>query len=232
MKKIVIAIDGYSSCGKSTLAKALAAALRFAYIDSGAMYRAVTLYLLQNNIDPADENAVAGALPYITIHFENQGMSNHTFLNGEDVEEAIRQMNVSENVSQVSIISAVRRAMVRQQQAMGQLRSIVMDGRDIGTVVFPNAELKIFLTADPEVRAQRRYKELMDKGVEVSMEAVRRNLAERDHIDSTRADSPLRQAEDAIVLDNTHLTHEEQLEKALALAEAAHLNVANQSFSL
>jgi len=232
MKKIMIAIDGYSSCGKSTLAKALAAALRFAYIDSGAMYRAVTLYLLQNNIDPADENAVAGALPYITIHFENEGMSNHTFLNGEDVEEAIRQMNVSENVSQVSVISAVRRAMVRQQQAMGQLRSIVMDGRDIGTVVFPNAELKIFLTADPEVRAKRRYKELMDKGVEVSMEAVRRNLAERDHIDSTRADSPLRQAEDAIVLDNTHLSHEEQLEKALVLAEAAHLNVANQSFSL
>lgn len=232
MKKIVIAIDGYSSCGKSTLAKGLATALSYAYIDSGAMYRAVTLYLLQHNIDPADEVAVESALPYITIHFENIGLGNHTFLNGEDVEEAIRQMEVSENVSQVSVISAVRRAMVKQQKAMGRRKSIVMDGRDIGTVVFPDAELKIFLTADPEVRAQRRYKELVEKGVEVAMEAVRRNLAERDRIDSTRADSPLRQAEDAIVLDNTHLTHEEQLEKAIQLAEAALLQTTNQSVSL
>lgn len=232
MKKIVIAIDGYSSCGKSTLAKGLAAALGYAYIDSGAMYRAVTLYLIQHHIDPADEEAVAGALPYITIHFENIGLSNHTFLNGEDVEDAIRQMEVSENVSQVSIISAVRRAMVKQQKAMGRRKSIVMDGRDIGTVVFPEAELKIFLTADPEVRAQRRYKELVEKGVDVAMEAVRRNLAERDRIDSTRADSPLRQAEGAIVLDNTHLTHEAQLEKAIQLAEAAQLQTADQSISL
>lgn len=232
MKKIVIAIDGYSSCGKSTLAKGLAAALGYAYIDSGAMYRAVTLYSLQHNIDPDDEEAVIGTLPYITIHFENTGMSNHTFLNGEDVEEAIRQMDVSENVSQVSVISEVRRAMVKQQKALGRRKSIVMDGRDIGTVVFPEAELKIFLTADPEVRAQRRYKELTEKGVEVAIEAVRRNLAERDRIDSTRADSPLRQAEDAIVLDNTHLTPEAQLEKAIALAEAAILQPADQSMSL
>ncbi len=220
MKKIVIAIDGFSSCGKSTLARGLAAALGYAYIDSGAMYRAVTLYMLRHNISSENEEDIVAALPYITIHFENSGMDNHTFLNGEDVEDAIRQMDVSENVSQVSIISAVRRAMVKQQQAIGRRKSIVMDGRDIGTVVFPDAELKLFLTADPEVRAQRRYKELEDKGLEVSMEAVRRNLSERDRIDSTRADSPLRQAEDAIVLDNTFLSHEEQLEKALRMAEA------------
>lgn len=220
VKDIIIAIDGFSSCGKSTLAKALAAKLGYAYVDSGAMYRAVTLYALRQGIDPANEAALISALDHIHIEFTRGPEGNRTLLNGEDVESAIRDMLVSEWVSPVSAVSAVRRAMVKQQQAMGRKRGIVMDGRDIGTVVFPDAELKIFLTADAEERVLRRFSELKAAGRDVNMDLVRNNLAERDRIDSTRADSPLLQAQDAVVIDNTHLSPEEQLLKALHLAYA------------
>lgn len=216
MEKIIIAVDGYSSCGKSTLARSLAEKLGYTYIDSGAMYRAVTLYFLRNGILAGEEET---ALRNISLRFSRP--ANHTILNGEDVEEEIRQMYVSNQVSQVSAIPAVRRAMVRQQQEMGKEKGIVMDGRDIGTVVFPDAELKIFLTATPEVRTRRRYDELRAKGINTSMEEVRANLLKRDHIDSTREDSPLRQADDAAVIDNTRLTRDQQLQKALELARAA-----------
>ncbi len=216
MKKITIAVDGYSSCGKSTLARGLAEKLGYTYIDSGAMYRAVTLYFLRHHIRMESGAEVAEALRNISIRFNAR--NNHTILNGEDVEGEIRQMLVSSMVSQVSAIPAVRRAMVRLQQEMGSEKGIVMDGRDIGTVVFPEAELKIFLTADPEVRARRRYDELMAKNQPASFETVRANLSQRDLIDSTREDSPLKQAGDAVVIDNTHLTIEEQLQRAMRLA--------------
>ena len=219
MKRIIVAIDGYSSCGKSTLAKALAKSLHYAYLDSGAMYRAVTLYFLDNQLDYNDPAVVETALQNIEIHFERIEGQNRTFLNGVDIERAIREMRVSEHVSPVSAISAVRRAMVRQQQAMGKRRGIVADGRDIGTVVFPDAELKIFLTADPDVRTSRRHLELAAKGIDADWHEVQRNLLERDRIDSTRADSPLRQADDAVVIDNTLLSEEQQLEKSLKLAK-------------
>lgn len=220
MKKIIIAIDGYSSCGKSTLARDLASALGFAYVDSGAMYRAVTLYFLDHGIPLDDQEAIENALDRIRIEFKNLNGENHTFLNGADVEESIRDMRVSAVVSPVAAVPAVRRALVRQQQALGRSGGIVMDGRDIGTVVFPNADLKIFLIADEEERVRRRRLELLAKGFELSEEEVRRNLTERDHIDSTREDSPLRQAADAVVIDNTHLTRKDQLEEALRLARA------------
>lgn len=220
MKKIIIAIDGYSSCGKSTLARDLASALGFAYVDSGAMYRAVTLYFLDHGIPLDDQEAIENALDRIRIEFKNLNGENHTFLNGADVEESIRDMRVSAAVSPVAAVPAVRRALVRQQQALGRSGGIVMDGRDIGTVVFPNADLKIFLIADEEERVRRRRLELLAKGFELSEEEVRRNLTERDHIDSTREDSPLRQAADAVVIDNTHLTRKDQLEEALRLARA------------
>lgn len=218
MKKINIAIDGYSSCGKSTLAKAMAEALNYIYADSGAMYRAVTLYFLENEVDLEDEQAVADALEQIDIHFERGPDGLQTYLNGKLVESEIREMKVSNMVSPVAAISRVRRAMVRQQQKMGEKRGVVMDGRDIGTVVFPDAELKIFLTADPAERARRRYEELKAKGSPASLEEIRNNLLERDHIDSNREDSPLRQAVDAVVIDNTQLTPAGQLELALGLA--------------
>ncbi len=218
MRNIIIAIDGYSSCGKSTLARDLAAALGFGYVDSGAMYRAVTLYLLDQHVPIEDAQAVEQALGSIRIEFKNQNGQNRTYLNGIDVEETIREMRVSAAVSPVAAIPAVRRALVRQQQAMGEKGGIVMDGRDIGTVVFPNAELKVFLTADPEERVRRRRLELLAKGMELSEAEVRDNLMERDRIDSTRADSPLRQADDAIVIDNTHLSRAQQLKHALELA--------------
>jgi cytidylate kinase len=218
MKRIIIAIDGYSACGKSTLAKGLAKSLHYAYLDSGAMYRAVTLYFLDNQVDYNDAAAVEEALEHIEIHFERIEGQNRTFLNGRDVEHDIREMRVTEHVSPVSAISAVRRAMVRQQQAMGKRRGLVADGRDIGTVVFPDAELKIFLVADLDVRTSRRHLELAAKGIDAEWEDVKKNLLERDRIDSTRADSPLRQADDAVVIDNTLLSVEEQLDKALALA--------------
>jgi len=217
LKKIIIAIDGYSSCGKSTLARELARVLHYIYIDTGAMYRAVTLYFINHNIDFKNEEEVTNALNNISIDFRKIKSEIHTFLNSQDVETSIRSMQVSELVSEVSAISSVRSFLVQQQQAMGQQKGIVMDGRDIGTVVFPSAELKIFLTASPEIRATRRKKEYEQKGIDISLEEVKNNLAHRDHIDSTREDSPLRQAADAILLDNSYLTKEEQLKFVLDL---------------
>lgn len=219
MERITIAIDGYSSCGKSTLAKALAKALDYVYVDSGAMYRAVTLYFLNHQVDIRDEEAVKLALKNISISFKNVKGKNTTFLNQQNVEHEIRTMEVSNFVSPVAAIPIVRRKVVRQQREMGKEKGIVMDGRDIGTVVFKDAELKIFLVADPDIRAERRYRELLAKGLDVERKAIKANLLERDHIDSTRADSPLRQAEDAIVIDNSFLNEQEQLSKALILAQ-------------
>lgn len=215
-KKIVIAVDGHSSCGKSTLAKALASLLNYAYIDTGAMYRAVTLYALRNgliNDGKVDEAGLIAQLNQIKITFrynEAAGKSE-TYLNGENVEEEIRQLPVSRNVSPVATISEVRKHLVALQQEMGKDKGIVMDGRDIGTVVFPDAELKIYMTASLEVRVQRRYDELKAKGEDVSIEEIKANVVERDYIDENRDESPLRKADDAIVLDNSHLTPEEQL---------------------
>lgn len=228
---IIIAIDGHSSCGKSTMAKALAKALHYAYLDTGAMYRAVTLYFLENGVDYSDPVAVENALQSVGIHFERVDGQNHTFLNNEDVERQIREMRISEQVSPVSAISAVRRAMVAQQKAIGARRGIVADGRDIGTVVFPDAELKIFLTADVDVRTSRRHLELAAKGIDADWDEIRRNLIERDHMDSTRNDSPLRKAEDAVVIDNTFLSEEEQLNKALELARSRMEAVAGIQFN-
>ncbi len=220
MKRIIIAIDGYSSCGKSTLAKALAKSLHYAYVDTGAMYRAVTLFFLDNNVDINDHAEIEDALKHIEIHFERTKTGNHTFLNGVDVEKEIRTMRIADMVSPVSTISEVRRFLVAQQKKMGARKGIVMDGRDIGTVVFPDAELKIFLTADTDIRTQRRYAELLAKGQTVDYHAVKRNLMERDMIDSNRADSPLRQAQDAVLIDNSNLTPEEVMEKVLDLVHS------------
>lgn len=208
----IIAIDGFSSCGKSTLAKALAKKLKFAFIDSGAMYRAVTLYFLRHNIELNNQEAVESALQNIHIDFVPNAVRTEIHLNDEDVSEETRQMYISDKVSEVSALKAVRKAMVAQQQKLGSRRNIIMDGRDIGTTVFPDADLKIFMTADPKVRAARRYLELTEKGEDVTLDEVVENLANRDHIDSTRAESPLRQAEDAIVLDNSNMTPEQQLQ--------------------
>lgn len=209
--RIIIAIDGYSACGKSTLAKDLSKKLGYAYIDTGAMYRAVTLYFLRNKVAIEDKIAVADALAAINIEFINVKGKNRTVLNGEDIEEEIRKMYVSQYVSPVAAISAVRRAMVAQQQKMGEKKGVILDGRDIGTVVFPQAELKLFLTASPEIRTQRRHDELVQKGQPTNFEEIKANLLERDHIDSNRADSPLKQAVDAVVIDNTNLSIKEQL---------------------
>jgi len=214
-KNIVVAIDGYSSCGKSTLAKALAKKLHFVYVDSGAMYRAVTLYFLRNLVDITSEKAVAEALVNIHLDFHARDYETHITLNGEEVSNEIRDMKISEMVSPVSALKKVRTEMVNQQQRMGKTANIVMDGRDIGTTVFPEASLKIFMTADPKVRAERRYKEMIAKGDLISLEEVFENLAHRDFLDTTRTESPLKRAEDAIILDNTELTPEEQLSFAL-----------------
>jgi len=214
-QNIVIAIDGYSSCGKSTVAKALAKKLHYIYIDSGAMYRAVTLYLLRKGIDPGDAAAVETALDDIHLNFHSGDYQTHITLNGEDVSDEIRQMPVSDKVSEVSAVKAVRLEMVKQQQRMGRSANIVMDGRDIGTTVFPEAQLKFFMTADPKVRAERRYKELLAKGEDITLEEVFENLAHRDYQDTTRKESPLTRAKDAIILDNTNLTEKEQLEFVL-----------------
>ncbi len=227
MKKITIAIDGHSSCGKSTLAKALSKALNYIYIDSGAMYRAVTYFFLENNINLEDNQAIAKALSEIEIRFKRDERGIRTILNGIDVENEIREMRVSEMVSPVATISAVRKELVKQQRQLGKEKGIVMDGRDIGTVVFKDAELKIFLTADPEIRVQRRYDELKAKGLNVDLETVKANLLKRDHIDSTREDSPLRKAADAIVINNTLLTPQQQLEKALELVNEKIKETAN-----
>ena len=220
MDQIIIAIDGYSSCGKSTLARSLAKALDYIYISSGDMYRAVTYYFFHQEVDFNKANEVLSALSNIHIELRpgKEPGTTRTFLNGKDIEDEIRKMYVSDLVSPVAAISAVRRAMVKQQQELGKQKGIVMDGRDIGTVVFPDAELKIFLTADADIRAQRRYQELRAKGQHVTLEEVKNNLLERDHIDSNRSDSPLRQAVDAVVIDNTNLSLDEQLAMALALA--------------
>ncbi|MBC7915954.1 MAG: (d)CMP kinase [Pyrinomonadaceae bacterium] len=212
---IVVAIDGYSSCGKSTLAKALAKKLHFIYIDSGAMYRAITLYFQRNTIDITNENAVKNALKDIHLNFHSRDYQTHITLNDEEVSEEIRNMSVSELVSEVSAIKAVRQEMVKQQQRMGRSKNIVMDGRDIGTTVFPDARVKIFMTADPNIRAERRFKELSAKGETITLEEVFENIAHRDFQDTTRKESPLTRAEDAIILDNTALTEAEQLEFAL-----------------
>ncbi len=212
---IVIAIDGYSSCGKSTLAKALAKKLHFIYIDSGSMYRAVTLYLQRNNIDISNEQEVVEALKDIHLNFHSRDYQTHITLNDEEVSEEIRNMSVSEFVSEVSAIRAVRKEMVKQQQRMGRSKDIVMDGRDIGTTVFPDAQVKIFMTADPKIRAERRFKEISLKTSDITLEEVFENIAHRDYQDTTRKESPLTRAEDAIILDNTDLTEAEQLEYAL-----------------
>jgi len=212
---IVIAIDGYSSCGKSTLAKALAQKLHFIYVDSGSMYRAVTLYFLRNQVDLSNHEQVAEALKNIHLNFHSRDYQTHITLNDEEVSDEIRQMPVSDNVSAVSAIRQVRKEMVNQQQRMGKSKNIVMDGRDIGTTVFPNAQVKFFMTADPSVRAERRYKELHEKNPDITLEEVFENIAHRDYQDTTRAESPLIRAKDAIVLDNTNLTPEEQLQFAL-----------------
>ena len=217
---IIIAIDGWSSCGKSTLAKALAKKLSYAYIDTGAMYRACTYYFIQHQIDLKDEDAVQAALKNIQITFKSIEGYNTTFLNGVNVEQEIRSMDVSNLVSPVAELSVVRKFLVEQQQAMGQQKSVVLDGRDIGTVVFPNAELKIFLTAEPEVRAERRFEELKQKGIQITLAEVIANLQERDHIDSTRADSPLKQAEDAHLIDNTYMDLDTSINKVLELMDS------------
>ena len=220
MRKITIAIDGYSSCGKSTLAKQLASKLNYTYVDSGAMYRAMTLFAIENNLaskEHVDEQGLIAELDNVDIDlkYNTEAQSVATFLNGENVEEEIRTMRVSEVVSYVSVIKEVRAKLRTMQQDWGKRGGVVMDGRDIGTAVFPNAELKIFMTASPEVRAQRRYNELKEKGKNVSLEEVRDNLVSRDKEDTSRKENPLIQAEDALVLDNSDLTPEQQLEMAL-----------------
>ena len=218
MKKIIITIDGYSSCGKSTLAKQLAKQLNYVFVDSGAMYRAITLYFLRNHIDWNKVAEVVEALQNITLSFaynDADGTSD-MIMNDENVEVLIREMLVSENVSEVAAVKEVRQFGVAQQQKMGDKKGIVMDGRDIGTTVFPDAELKIFITADPAVRVERRYKELFTKTPHISIEEIRDNLEMRDYIDSNREFSPLRRANDAVVLDNTNLTRDEQLAKVLS----------------
>ena len=215
-KNLVVAIDGYSSCGKSTLAKALAKKLGFIYIDSGAMYRAVTLYFIRNKVDINNQAAIDDALKHIELNFHSRDYESHILLNGEEVSEEIRQMPVSESVSEVSANKQVRHDMVKQQQRMGKSKNIVMDGRDIGTAVFEDAQVKFFMTADPKIRAERRHKEMIAKGDNITtLEEVFENLAHRDYADTTRKESPLVRAEDAIILDNTDLTQEEQLQFAL-----------------
>lgn len=221
-KKIIIAVDGFSSCGKSTFAKAIAARLGYIFIDTGAMYRAVTLYALEHGAIRSgivDDDAVVRLLGEISISFRfnpERGASD-IYVNGELAEGKIRTIEVSNCVSPVSAIPQVRHKLVAMQQEMGRNRGVVMDGRDIGTVVFPDAEIKLFMTADPKVRAERRYKELREKGMEVSLEEIERNVRDRDKADMSRAVSPLRQAEDAIVLDNSHMTVDEQMKWFLEL---------------
>lgn len=216
-QKIIIAIDGYSSCGKSTLAKQLAAVLGYNYIDSGAMYRTITLYFLRHQIDYSNIQNVAVALENIHLSFvyNEESKKSDIYLNGENVERFIRDLIVAEKVSEVAAIKEVRKFAVAQQQKMGAQKGIVMDGRDIGTVVFPYAELKIFMTADPAIRVKRRFEELYEKDHNITLDEVKNNLELRDYIDSNREESPLRQAADALVLDNSAITREEQLQVVL-----------------
>src|SRR5574344_657577 len=214
--KIIIAIDGHSSCGKSTISKYLAKRLGYTYVDSGAMYRAVTLFALRNKLisnGVVNSSELIKRLPeiHISFKFNPKEQKSDTFLNGENIENEIRELEVSNNVSPVATIKEVRAALVEIQKGLGKERGIVMDGRDIGTVVYPNAELKLFVTASATIRAQRRYDELTAKGSAVSYEEILKNVEERDYIDQNRAESPLKKAEDAIVLDNSNMTREEQL---------------------
>lgn len=223
--KIIIAIDGHSGCGKSTVAKALSKKLGYIYIDTGAMYRSVTLFALRNGLaanKKVDETGLIARLDEINIEFRfnPETQQNQTYLNGENVEEEIRQLPVANHVSPVATIKEIRAAMVKLQQKMGENKGIVMDGRDIGTVVFPNAELKIFMTASAEVRAQRRYDELTTKGQQVDFNEILANVLERDKIDSNRAASPLKQADDALILDNSNISREEQMAWALEKVNA------------
>jgi CMP/dCMP kinase len=230
MKKIIIAIDGYSACGKSTTAKEVARELNYRYIDSGAMYRAVTAYFLDHHVSLTNPKEVERALGEIRITFivNSKGISE-TFLNGISVEGAIRKMRISENVSQVSALRAVRVAMVEQQRKLGKEKGIVMDGRDIGTVVFPDAELKIFLTADMLVRAFRRQKELLERNDLVDIDEIIDNLTRRDQIDSTRKESPLVKAENAITIDTTHITIDEQVDEVIRLALTKMIPILNRN---
>ena len=226
MKRITIAIDGYSSCGKSTMAKDLAREIGYVYVDSGAMYRTVALYALDHNLikdGKIDEEGLRKSMKDIEISFQFNAERGRpdTYLNGVRVEDRIRTLEVSNHVSPVAALGFVREEMVRQQQRMGQEGGIIMDGRDIGTTVFPNAELKIFVTASPEIRAQRRYDELTAKGEACDMKEILRNVEERDYIDTHREISPLRQADDALVLDNSHLTIDEQKEWLLRAYQPA-----------
>lgn len=221
LPKLIITIDGFSSCGKSTLAKQLAQKLNYTYIDSGAMYRAITLYFLRNNIDLSNEKEIRSVLKNITLQFSinpNSGNSE-IFLNGENVEYIIRDIVVAEKVSDVAALKDVRTFAVAAQQEMGAKKGIVMDGRDIGTTVFPDAEIKIFMTADEAVRVERRYAEMFDKNPNISLDEIKANIAMRDYIDSNRKVSPLRKADDAVELDNTNLTQKEQLDFALNLVK-------------
>ena len=218
-RKLIVAIDGYSSCGKSTIAKALAKYAGYTYVDTGAMYRAIGLYALRHNL--TDEASIIAALPQIRVGFILMDGAQHVTLNGEDVEPFIRTLEVGNAASRISAIKEVRAFLVAQQQKMGEAKGIVMDGRDIGTVVFPKAELKLFLTASPEVRAQRRFDELVEKGEHPDYQAVLADVNDRDYRDTHRAESPLRQAEDAIVVDNSTLTREQQMEVIYGLFEKA-----------
>lgn len=215
MNKIIVAIDGFSSCGKSTIAKALAKYAGYTYVDTGAMYRAIGLYTVRHHLtEPAD---IIAALPNIQVGFIQVDGAQHVTLNGEDVESQIRTLEIGNCASRISQIREVRAFLVAQQQKMGDAKGIVMDGRDIGTVVFPKAELKLFLTASPEVRAQRRFDELVGKGEKPNFEEVLADVNDRDYRDTHRAESPLRQADDAVVVDNSHMTPDEQMEKIIAL---------------
>jgi cytidylate kinase len=224
-KNIKIALDGHSSCGKSTLAKQLAAHYGFLFIDTGAMYRAVTLYALENALIASDGEInlekLRTGLENIKISFQRVDKQNHTFLNGKDVEKEIRLLEVSKNVSKISAVAFVREKLVDFQRKISENSSVVMDGRDIGTVVFPNAEVKFFVTATPDVRAQRRYKELLEKGEQVDFEQIKQSIINRDLLDSTREVSPLKKADDAIVLDNSDMTKEQQFDFAVKIIDKA-----------
>lgn len=222
MSDIILAIDGYSACGKSSTAREVAKRLAYVYLDTGAMYRAVTLFFLEHHIKPEDSDALAEALKSISLRFafDREKNENSILLNGENVENRIRLPEVNNMVSQVAAVSAVRRFLVAMQQEMGESKALVADGRDIGTVVFPKAELKIFMTADIDVRARRRKAELERKGIRTSLEDIKKNLLERDRIDTSREDSPLKKAKDAFTLDTTHTSFEQQVQIILDRAEA------------
>lgn len=222
MPKIIIAIDGYSACGKSSTAKEVARQMGYAYVDTGAMYRAVTLYFLQNHVSFSNPVEVDRALKNIQVNFfrHPETGKNDTFLNNLNVEEEIRKMYVTEKVSEVSAIPEVRKIMVSLQQKMGKFKGLVMDGRDIGTVVFPEAELKVFMTADPNIRAVRRQQELLERGEMVDLGIILENLKKRDHIDTTRSEGPLRKADDAVLLDNSLITLQEQVDLVIQWADA------------